>query len=87
MSGYLPLSSKSPSLLSPTNPNLSTPFSLFHGQDDPLVQLFRGKASRDKLKELGFAPEWKDYKGLPHSANMEEIEDVGRFLGRVLPSE
>ncbi|KAI9031972.1 Phospholipase/carboxylesterase/thioesterase [Hyaloraphidium curvatum] len=87
MSGYLPLAKKAIELMSPANPNLDTPLAMFHGTDDAVVPHFRGSASRDRLKELGFKPEWKEYRGLGHSANLEEIQDIERFLLRVLPKQ
>lgn len=74
-----------PKFLGPSNPNLSTPMHLFHGTADTAVTLSRAYATRDSLKELGFSPEFKEYEGLEHSANMEEIRDVGEFVRRCLP--
>jgi phospholipase/carboxylesterase len=45
--------------------------------------LARGQASRDALAALGYAVEWHDYP-MEHSVCMEEVQDVQRFLRRVL---
>lgn len=41
------------------------------------------RASRDALRALGHEVEWHDYP-MAYSVCMEEIEDLGRWLSRVL---
>ena len=43
----------------------------------------RGTASRDLLAGLGYGIEWHDYP-MEHSVCAEEVDDLQRFLLRVL---
>jgi phospholipase/carboxylesterase len=54
-----------------------------HGRVDPVVQIARAETSRDFLKSLGYAIEWKDYS-MPHSVCEEEIDDIGHVITRWL---
>ena len=54
-----------------------------HGTFDPVVPVALGKRSRDELQRLGWSPEWRDYP-MQHQVCLEEIEDVGAWLRRVL---
>ena len=54
-----------------------------HGQQDDVVDIERGKASRDVLRALGYAVEWHEYP-MGHSVCMEEIADLNRWLLDVL---
>ena len=77
LSGYLPLSDKLAAERS--DANFSTPIFMAHGRVDPVVQIARAETSRDFLKSLGYAIQWKDYS-MPHSVCEEEIEDIGRII-------
>lgn len=81
MSGYLPLAPSTGAERS--DANALTPIFMGHGQQDPVVVIERGAASRDALRALGYEVEWHEY-AMPHSVCMEEIEDLGRWLNRVL---
>lgn len=81
MSGYLPLAATTAAERS--DANVLTPIFLGHGRQDDVVELARGTASRDALRALGHEVEWHDYP-MAHSVCMEEIEDLGRWLSRVL---
>ncbi len=81
LSGYLPLAPTTAAERS--DANALTPIFLGHGREDPVVAIERGTASRDALRALGYEVEWHDY-AMPHSVCMEEIEDLGRWLNRVL---
>lgn len=81
LSGYLPLASHTPSERSAAN--LDVPIFLAHGDDDPVVPLARGSASRDALVALGYPVEWNEYP-MEHSVCAEEIEDLNAWLLRVL---
>jgi len=59
------------------------PVLMAHGTADPIVPLARGVASRDQLKQLGYAVQWHDYP-MPHSVCAEEIEQIAAFLREVL---
>jgi phospholipase/carboxylesterase len=63
--------------------NALTPIFMGHGQHDDIVDIARGKASRDALRGLGYEVEWHDYP-MAHSVCMEEIEDLGRWLAKAL---
>jgi phospholipase/carboxylesterase len=63
--------------------NRQTPIFLAHGTHDGVIPIARAAASRDALQALGYEVEWHEYR-MEHSVCMEEIGDLGRFLGRVL---
>jgi phospholipase/carboxylesterase len=63
--------------------NRDVPIFMAHGLHDPVVQLAWAEASRDALAAQGYAVEWHAYP-MEHSATMEEVADLGRFLARVL---
>lgn len=81
LSGYLPLADKLPAERSEANRD--TPIFMAHGRVDTVVQIARAEASRDFLKSLGYAIEWKDYS-MPHSVCEEEINDIGHTITRWL---
>ena len=53
-----------------------------HGTDDPVVPYALGRGSCDLLKTEGFRVDWNEYP-MGHSVCMEELQDVGRWLGKV----
>ncbi|KIW96737.1 uncharacterized protein Z519_02128 [Cladophialophora bantiana CBS 173.52] len=66
--------------------NKDTPFFLGHGDADELVKCQWGQQSAEFLrKELGHKVEFKTYPGLPHSADMKEIDDLEEFIKQCLP--
>jgi phospholipase/carboxylesterase len=81
LSGYLPLAPTTAG--ERTDANTLTPIFLGHGQQDGVVDIARGEASRDALQALGYAVEWHDYP-MAHSVCMEEISDLNRWLLKVL---
>ena len=81
LSGYLPLAATTAAERSEAN--RATPIFLAHGERDGVIVLPRAVQSRDALVALGHAVEWHAYP-MEHSVCMEEIEDLGRFLVRVL---
>lgn len=81
LSGYLPLAQTTAA--ERNDANALTPIFLGHGQQDGVVDIARGKASRDALLALGYAVEWHDYP-MAHSVCMEEIADLNRWLLNVL---
>jgi phospholipase/carboxylesterase len=84
MSGYLPLAGTTAHERS--DANVPTPIFMAHGRHDPVVGFSRGTASRDALRALGYHVEWHDYP-MEHSVCMEEIEDLGRWLVKVLAKD
>ena len=81
LSGYLPLAERTAAERSAANADV--PIFLAHGRDDPMISIDRALASRDALQTLGYAVEWHDY-AMPHSVCMDEIDDLYRWLLRVL---
>lgn len=63
--------------------NAKTPVFMAHGTQDPVVPYAMGSASRDLLQRAGYALEWHEYP-MQHSVCLEEVADVGRWLGTVL---
>ena len=63
--------------------NRDTPIFLAHGHHDPVLGFDLGVASRDALQALGHPVEWHEYP-MAHQVCLEEIRDVGAWLGRVL---
>jgi phospholipase/carboxylesterase len=63
--------------------NRRTPIFMAHGRDDDVVPHAWGEASKKLLEGRGWPVEWHDYP-MPHSAVLDEIEDLGRFIARVL---
>ena len=81
LSGYLPLA---PLLAAErSEANRTTPIFLAHGEQDGVVILPRAVMSRDALVAAGHPVEWHTYP-MAHSVCMEEIDDLGAFLRRVL---
>ena len=81
LSGYLPLAAQTAGERSAANADV--PIFLAHGRDDPMIGIDRALASRDALLALGYPVQWHDY-AMPHSVCMEEIDDLNRWLLRVL---
>ena len=63
--------------------NKRTPIFMAHGTADEVVRFDWGEASRKLLEGAGWPVEWHAYP-MPHSAIVEELEAVGRFVARVL---
>jgi phospholipase/carboxylesterase len=81
LSGYLPLAQTTARERSEAN--AFTPIFMAHGQQDDVIDIARSTASRDALRALGYPVEWHEY-AMAHSVCMEEIEDLGRWLLKVL---
>jgi len=81
LSGYLPLAGLTAAERSDANRDV--PVFLAHGRQDGIVAIARAEASRDALVALGYAVEWHEYP-IEHTVSVEEVADLGRWLGRVL---
>ncbi len=81
LSGYLPLATQLSAERHAANHGV--PVFMAHGDYDPVVRLERAMASRDALLRLGYQVEWHSYP-MPHSVCADEVQDIGRFLARVL---
>lgn len=58
-----------------------TPIFMAHGKTDPVIPYELGRASADRLMELGYALEWRGY-AMPHSVCPEEIRDIENWLNQ-----
>ena len=81
LSGYLPLAATTAA--ERTDANAFTPIFLAHGRQDNVVDIARGKASRDALLALGYDVQWHEYP-MAHSVCMDEIADLNQWLLKVL---
>ena len=63
--------------------NSGLPIFMAHGQYDNMIGMDRAMHSRDALKALGYAVDWREYP-MPHSVCPEEIADIAAFLLRIL---
>ena len=85
MSGYLPAKAQ----FTITEGLADTPILHCHGEADPMVQVGMAKRSKEVVgDEMGAENyELKTYPGLVHSVNMDEIQDVQKFLQKILPDD
>ncbi|KAG5939058.1 hypothetical protein E4U60_001034 [Claviceps pazoutovae] len=67
------------------NANQATPVFMGHGDKDPLVLYDLAKDSEKALKDMGYSVTFKTYRGMQHSAYMEELVDVQAFIEDKLP--
>jgi phospholipase/carboxylesterase len=65
--------------------NRDVPIFMAHGTADPVVRLEWGDASRRALVANDYPVEWHTYL-MEHSVCMEEIEAIGKWLGRIFGS-
>jgi phospholipase/carboxylesterase len=59
------------------------PIFMAHGTHDPVIPIDRGRRSRDRLLELGYAVTWREYP-MPHAVCGTEVSDIGAWLAAVL---
>lgn len=65
--------------------NQDTPFFIAHGDADQVVRYDWGAESARVIKEdLGHKVEFKTYADLPHSAALEEIDDLEKWISTCL---
>jgi len=62
--------------------NITTPILVNHGSFDAVVPLELGKASADKLSELGYSVEWSEYP-MEHQVVMPQIKKIGAWINRI----
>jgi phospholipase/carboxylesterase len=84
LSTYLPLHDTAATDYSDANCNTS--IFMAHGRQDPVVHYPLGKASYERLQELGYPVEWKEYN-MEHSVCMEEISDISNWLSNCLAAD
>jgi phospholipase/carboxylesterase len=80
LSTYLPIANTVAAERSAANQDV--PIFMAHGTQDPVIVLSRATTSRDRLTELGYSVEWRQY-AMPHSVCPEEIRDIGVWLRKV----
>ena len=81
LSTYLPIAAKLAAERNEANHEL--PIFMAHGQYDDIIPVDRARKSRDFLLDLKYKVEWHEYP-MPHSVCAPELEDISRFLKRVL---
>ena len=89
LSCYLVLQDKVPEFIKEANKvNQDTPFFIGHGDADQVVQYPWGvETARIIEKDLGHKVEFKTYPGLPHSAAMEEVDDLEKWITKCLEAK
>ncbi|TAK90015.1 MAG: carboxylesterase [Burkholderiaceae bacterium] len=65
--------------------NQDTPIFMAHGTQDTIVQFAWGQQTRARLEEMGYRVEWHEYP-MQHSVCADEVNDIGQWLQRILPS-
>jgi len=74
LSGYLPV----PESLS-QKANITTPFFMGHGTQDPVVPFTLGTKSKEQLEQFGYKINWNSYP-IQHGVSMDEINDIKQWL-------
>ncbi|HWK74669.1 MAG TPA: alpha/beta hydrolase-fold protein [Povalibacter sp.] len=77
LSTYLPLRDSVAAEASPANRDV--PILMCHGINDPVLPHDLGSSSRDLLRELGYAIDWRSYP-MEHQVCLEEIADISAWL-------
>lgn len=77
LSTYLPLEAEARQEANPDNATI--PIFMAHGTEDPVIPIEMAERSRDTLKSLGYAVDWRVYP-MPHSVSPEEIADIANWL-------
>ncbi|MEJ7932365.1 dienelactone hydrolase family protein [Ramlibacter sp. AN1015] len=81
LSGYLPLAARTAEERHAANARV--PVFLGHGTQDAIVQVERGRASRDLLLSLGHEVQWHEYP-IGHTVSPQELAALQDWLLRVL---
>ena len=85
LSSYLLMHGKIKDYIPNENPNTETPILMGHGDADPLVRYEWGLQTAESLREMGWKVKFNTYKGLAHSAEPKEMDDVEAFIQQRLP--
>jgi phospholipase/carboxylesterase len=82
LSAYLP----APDLLAEPElaANRQTPIFAGHGDADDVVPPILGRQAFDYLQAGNYRADWHEYPAMEHTVSMEEIRDIGRWLGERL---
>lgn len=81
LSTYLPLAETLAQEAS--SANRKTPIFMAHGTQDAVIPYSMATASREVLGESGYDVAWHEYV-MPHSVCLEEVQDIGDWLRKVL---
>jgi phospholipase/carboxylesterase len=81
LSTYLPL--RESVATEASEANRRTPILMCHGTQDQVIATPMASGSRDVLKALGYAVDWREYP-MPHSVSPQEIVDISAWLRAVL---
>lgn len=81
LSTYLPLAATLSAECHPANRDI--PIFMAHGDEDTVVPIAHALASKQRLQELGYTPEWHGYR-MPHSVCDAEVADIAAWLQRIL---
>ena len=84
LSCSLPLADTLAAEAAPANRDVS--IFMAHGMHDPMIPMARALRAREVLTGLGYRLEWHEYP-MPHSVCVEEIADIGVWLGKVLGAD
>lgn len=63
--------------------NRDVPILLAHGRRDPIVAFAVGEGAGAALAARGYEVDWRAYD-IEHTVSLAEVQDIGRFLARVL---
>lgn len=81
LSTYLPLHARLDAERSAANADL--PIFMAHGRYDTVIPVQAAQASRSVLEAKGYPIEWHEYP-MAHTVCGEEVDDIRRFLTRIL---
>lgn len=85
LSSYLLLHDKIKDYVKAGASNKDTPIFMGHGQADPLVRWDWGQQTAEILRDMGCKVDFRTYKGLGHSADPKEIDELEAYLRDRLP--
>ncbi len=82
LSTYMPLPDDAESALGRND----LPIFMAHGSFDPVLRMDWGRASADRLIELGYTVDWHEYP-MAHAVCPQEIADISRWLSEIYAPE
>ena len=85
LSSYLLLHGKIKDYVPADSPNQQTPIFMGHGSADPLVKHEWGLKTAEALRDMGWGVDFRTYKGLAHSAEPREIDELEQWIEDRLP--
>ena len=85
LSSYLLLHDRLKEYVTSEATGKDTPIFMGHGDVDPLVKTAWGVETANVLKGMGWKVDFRTYKGLAHSADPKEIDDLEEYIAARLP--